>query len=82
METRFLAPCPLPPAPPQIPEVTQATQADPHLHKHLAALGLGVRTGRCAVHRHGLAVPGELEGELLPHELLDDLQGPGEQVRA
>ena len=75
-------PPPLPHSTPQIPRVTPGHTGRPHLHKHLAALDLGVSTSRCAVHGHRLPVPGELQGELFPHELLDDLQGPGIKDRA
>lgn len=48
--------------------------ADPgrkaHLHEHL---GAAVALGGGAVHRHGLPVTGELQGDVLLHELLDDL---------
>lgn len=46
----------------------------PYLDKHLAASRVVASPGGSAVHRHGLAVPGELEGALLPHQLLDHLQ--------
>lgn len=46
----------------------------PYLDKHLAASRVVARPGGSAVHGHGLAVPGELEGALLPHQLLDHLQ--------
>lgn len=46
----------------------------PYLDKHLAARGVVARRGGSAVHGHGLAVPGELQGALLPHQLLDHLQ--------
>lgn len=41
-----------------------------HLHKHL---GTTITLGGSAVHRHGLPVTGELQSDILLHELLDDL---------
>lgn len=49
-------------------------RCQPYLDKHLAARRVVARPGGSAVHRHGLAVPGELQGALLPHQLLDHLQ--------
>lgn len=43
-----------------------------YLDKHLAHGGAGLVGS--AVDRHGLAVPGEFQGELLLHQLLDDLR--------
>lgn len=40
------------------------------LHKHLGAT---VALGWGAIHRHGLPVTGELQGDVLLHELLDHL---------
>lgn len=40
------------------------------LHKHL---GPTVTLGRSAVHRHGLPITGELQSDILPHQLLDHL---------
>lgn len=48
----------------------------PHLHKHLA---LGARFDRGAIDGHGLAVTGELQSELLLHQLLDDLMDETEE---
>jgi len=44
-----------------------------HLDEHLVAHGGAGGLGRGAVDGHGLAVAGELQGELLLHQLLDDL---------
>lgn len=41
-----------------------------HLNEHL---GAAVALGGGAVHRHGLPVAGELQGDVLLHELLDHL---------
>lgn len=41
-----------------------------HLHKHL---GTTVTLSGSAVHGHGLPVTGELQSDVLPHELLDHL---------
>lgn len=40
------------------------------LHEHLGAT---IALSGGAVHRHGLPVTGELQGEVLVHQLLDDL---------
>lgn len=40
------------------------------LHKHL---GTTVTLSRSAVHRHGLPVTGELQSDVLLHQLLDHL---------
>lgn len=37
-------------------------------------LGATIALGGGAVHGHGLPVTGELQGEVLLHQLLDDLQ--------
>lgn len=47
----------------------------PYLDKHLAAGRVVARAGGRAVHRHGLAVAGKLQGALLLHQLLDHLRG-------
>ena len=46
--------------------------AKTYLHKHLA---LRTSFSGVAVHGHGLAVAGELQSELLLHQLPDHLQG-------
>lgn len=49
-----------------------------HFDKHLVShRGFG-RFGRAAVDGHGLPVSRELQGELLPHQVLDDLSVVGE----
>lgn len=45
----------------------------PYLDKHLAASRVVTRASGRAVHRHGLAVTGELQGALLPHQMFDHL---------
>ena len=48
-----------------------------YLDEHLGAT-IALAWG--AVHRHGLPVTGELQGEVLLHQLLDDLSGTKPEV--
>lgn len=51
-------------------ELREGKRAGTDLHEHLGAT---VTLGGGAVHGHGLPVTGELQGEVLLHELLDHL---------
>lgn len=48
-----------------------------HLDEHL---GTTITLRWSAVHRHGLPVTGELQSEVLPHELLDHLLEDEEKI--
>lgn len=59
---------------PYLDKQTNKQGLQPYLDKHLAASRVVASPAGGAVHGHGLAVPGELQRALLPHQLLDHLQ--------